>query len=202
MLSLFHDARIDDSSTVAPLNTSRLPSPSWRTLDLPLAQGQRPISTGGPAEVGACGASTRAALTNDGVRHGLMPFLSGQSSMEGGWAGQSRWRVPRLWGGQNSGRWVGAGGGMNPAMAALWHGDDSSKDIATVGAHRQREVVCRLFLFSEADNALYPCLFLPRGLKGSRFVRGRDGGQERRALVLSANESGSGIEAHVVDMNR
>lgn len=59
---------------------------------------------------------------------------------------------------------------MNPAMAALWHGDDSSKDIATVGAHRQREVVCRLFLFSEADNALYPCLFLPRGLKGSRFV--------------------------------
>lgn len=32
------------------------------------------------------------------------------------------------------------------------------------------EVVSRLFLFSEGDNALYPCLFPPRGLEGSRFV--------------------------------
>ena len=49
----------------------------------------------GPAEVGACGASTKESLTNDGVRHGLLPS---KSSMKGGWTGQSPWPVPRPWG--------------------------------------------------------------------------------------------------------
>jgi hypothetical protein len=90
---------------------------------------------------------------------------------------------------------------MNPAMAALWHGDDSSKDIATVGAH-QRGDALRLF-FSEGDNALYPCRFCREDWRGGVEVcRGLD--QTRKAFYLHRRRKWAWEWEwdHAVDMDR
>lgn len=70
---------------------------------------------------------------------------------------------------------------MNPAMAALWHGDDASKDIATVGAHRQREVVS-LSVLQRGRQCTVSLLVSAARAGGVEVCRGRDGGQERREV--------------------